>query len=558
MIILGISVGYDKGAVLIKNGKVVVGITEERITRVPRDGVFTTKLPLNSIKYCLSYANLTYEDIDLYVWSALDDNHDYSGSISELTDAPRTSIKYIPHHLAHAYTAYASSPEDDTYILVADNHGSIVNNGRDAHSWFTNMGYDMLDTTDLPYDWAESTTIYRLNRDGGTTISKSWVQVSDELMRTNMASIYSRAARQLVFDRDNYIFNIENLTQLSSYSEPAWEKLQPKTYTEYEGNYELIYPNINYASDFRLKANVAGLYQREHHRVVNKLIKDISGIMESNNISLIGSLFRNARTMHKVMSDFKDLNIHLPLSVDDESIALGCALWGNWFVSSNNIKLKTPFLGNPYKDYNVFDTFEELDHIFQGDVSKKYFIKKIDTPEEMEDEIVELLLNNKIVGVFNGSSEFGIHPIGNRSILVNPSHRVGLDYMTMKGKEQEWWLKHNVMILNDKLQDVIKSPIPSPNSVLSGKTHSKWKGVVPTVINHKDEIRYTTSNPNNSTLMHNVLDKFYSKSGIPMVANIPLSVPLEPMVETPYEALRCMYTIKLSAMCVNNVLIIKK
>lgn len=46
MTILGISIGYDKGAVLIKGGKVLVGITEERLSRVPRDGVFTTRLPL--------------------------------------------------------------------------------------------------------------------------------------------------------------------------------------------------------------------------------------------------------------------------------------------------------------------------------------------------------------------------------------------------------------------------------------------------------------------------------------------------------------------------------
>jgi len=558
MIILGISIGYDKGAVLIKNGKVLIGITEERISRVPRDGAFTTKLPLNSIKYCLNYAKLTYDDIDLYVWSALDDKHNYSNAIYELTDVPKSNIKFIPHHLAHAYAGYASSPEDETYVLVSDNYGSIINSGGDADNWFRKYGIETVDTRELPFDWAESTTLYHFNKDGAREVFKNWVQVSDELKRTNMSSIYSRAARQLVFDRDNYTFNIEHLTQLSSYSEPAWEKLQPEVYSEVEGNHELIYSNINYSSDFRLKANVAGIYQRDHQKVVGKLIQDVKKSMDINKLSVIGSLFKNARTMHKVMSDFKTLDIHLPLCIDDDSISLGCALWGAWYVSSSNLKLHTPFLGNPYKDHDAFASFEELDHIFQNDVREKYFIKKMDTQDELEDEIVELILNNKIVGVFNGSSEFGIHPLGNRSILVNPSHRVGLDYMTMKAKEQQWWLKHNVMVLKDSLSDVIKKPIKAPTSVLSGKIYAKWKGVVPTIINHKDEIRYTTSDSSNSTLMQNVLEKFYAKSGIPMITNIPLSVALEPMVETPYEALRCMYTTKLSALCVNNVLIIRK
>lgn len=38
MISLGISVGHDMGAVLIKDGEILVGISEERITRIKSYG----------------------------------------------------------------------------------------------------------------------------------------------------------------------------------------------------------------------------------------------------------------------------------------------------------------------------------------------------------------------------------------------------------------------------------------------------------------------------------------------------------------------------------------
>jgi len=55
MRVLGFSVGHDKGAVLIEDGKVVIGITQERITRIKNDGAYKGgTIPFESINYCLN------------------------------------------------------------------------------------------------------------------------------------------------------------------------------------------------------------------------------------------------------------------------------------------------------------------------------------------------------------------------------------------------------------------------------------------------------------------------------------------------------------------------
>ena len=50
-IVLGFSVGHDRGATLIINGKVIVGITEERLSRIKHDAM--DSIPVQSINYCL-------------------------------------------------------------------------------------------------------------------------------------------------------------------------------------------------------------------------------------------------------------------------------------------------------------------------------------------------------------------------------------------------------------------------------------------------------------------------------------------------------------------------
>ena len=52
MIVLGISVGHDKGAVIIQDSKVLVGITQERLSRIKNDGAYGGgKIPTESIIY---------------------------------------------------------------------------------------------------------------------------------------------------------------------------------------------------------------------------------------------------------------------------------------------------------------------------------------------------------------------------------------------------------------------------------------------------------------------------------------------------------------------------
>jgi len=61
MYVLGISCYYhDASAALLKDGKIVAAVEEERFTRKKHDSSF----PINSINYCLKSQKISIKDVD--------------------------------------------------------------------------------------------------------------------------------------------------------------------------------------------------------------------------------------------------------------------------------------------------------------------------------------------------------------------------------------------------------------------------------------------------------------------------------------------------------------
>lgn len=133
-----ISPGNDAAAVLVVDGELLAAAREESFNRRPHTGDF----PIQAIQYCLSHEKLGYEDIDLLVHS-----YDYSeyeelylqGGITEelyrtvlskqallakvkryLPNFPENRVEQVPHHLAHAASAYFRSGWEEGVVLVAD------------------------------------------------------------------------------------------------------------------------------------------------------------------------------------------------------------------------------------------------------------------------------------------------------------------------------------------------------------------------------------------------------------------------------------------------------
>jgi len=294
---LGFSVGYDKGAVIIEDGKVMVGITQERLSRIKHDGAYSGgKIPFESINYCLNSLSLTLEDIDSYVYSTTEIVDDVEKQFKEYTNK-HINLKFIPHHLAHAYSSFFSSGLDEASVIVADASGSILSHLNKLPIWYPNVTNDGLDPEE---DWTESVSIYHFTKDKFNEVYKKWIKYPVPLETDDDASLgtlYSEGSLQLVYEPTSHTWTAGKLMGLASYADPVIVDEAPEFIKDLDGDIFIpnrrIYPKVDYKSDFYSKACVAGIYQREQERGSLILAKMSKKMSNSKNVCVAGGSFLN-------------------------------------------------------------------------------------------------------------------------------------------------------------------------------------------------------------------------------------------------------------------------
>lgn len=145
---LGINLGHDRSAAIVKDGEIVVAIQQERLDRYKHSIGFLhqstgdpqqLQLPWESINYCLDHCHIKLED--LATITANMPGQDYAQEIlkKNFGASLASKIKKIPsHHLAHAYTAYMPSGFEKAVVIVADASGAGIqeNNRTESYSLY--------------------------------------------------------------------------------------------------------------------------------------------------------------------------------------------------------------------------------------------------------------------------------------------------------------------------------------------------------------------------------------------------------------------------------------
>lgn len=103
--VLGTGISHDGSSCLLKDGKIIVAIEKERLTRIKHDGGNDSL----TVQYCLDNAGITVDDLSLVVQCANFEKDEikkdrYKGQRLFPTDCPVLFVT-ISHHLARAYRA---------------------------------------------------------------------------------------------------------------------------------------------------------------------------------------------------------------------------------------------------------------------------------------------------------------------------------------------------------------------------------------------------------------------------------------------------------------------
>ncbi len=587
MRILGLKlVGHDTGAALLIDDR-VVAISQERLDRKKYSGAF----PKEAVHYCLSSAGVTdIADIDMVAIEQISPTpvplvkllkeHGWWDKIAD-------KVVFVNHHDAHAASAFFCSPFSEAAVLVVDSAGQISSLetglfGAETESFYRG-DTDGLHLFSRNHSPANQFTGRLLNFSG---VGNFYSQVTyflgfgkHEEGKTMGLAPYGTGKFNTAFPETSFISRVSpSRTIFPSRLEPhpdtsarylfkksiysrrsAWKNVlklainlfQKKGLAYAPQNHftrtpDVFHQNPRLSKGANLPDNLytelASWTQYHLENVMIGYANHLHTVTGSKNLCIAGGVGLNSVANKKILDATPFENIFIQPAAGDSGLALGAALWASRQIKKIPAiwKMENAYLGREYSETEILKAL----------AGWKY--EKLSNPAQTA---AKLIAEQKIIGWFQGKSEFGPRALGNRSILCSPIPSGMKDKINKQVKHREGFRPFAPAILEEEAKEYFELDCPSPYMLLIAKVK---KDSVPAITHVDGTARVQTVNASQNPLFYSLIQEFKKLTGVPVVLNTSFNDNGQPIVETPIDAIRAFPSTNLDALIIGNYLVFPK
>lgn len=557
--ILGTGLSHDGSTVLLKNGKILVAIEKERLSRIKHDG----GNDFNTVQYCLDFARIKASDLTLIVQASNFENNispsQYSGRRYFEKDM-NTPVITLSHHLAHAWSAVGMSSFQSCNVMVIDGAGSPYTHCLDLEGAILK---------DYPFNngmYCEKDSFYHFDGKNLIPIFKDFSEVRlfqdtpSLKLPTNYHSIGGlyHAASQYCFGNLNDVGKLMGLAPYGVLNgKPSLFKLENGIIEVFYENVDLYFnkPSSGYDAfkhDFKHYANIARWVQDETEKAIIYLFQERSKLHPHANIAYAGGVALNAVANFKLRRSDIVKNLYTQPAAGDNGIAIGCAYYG-WHHILGQEKASIPnhvFFGRSYSN----DDVEKA--ILDAGISENTAFSIKQTPDFVALTAAELA-RGKVVGWFQGGAEFGPRALGHRSILADPRIKDIKNHINSAIKFREDFRPFAPSVRIDDVQKYFIHGWESPYMILIDEIKPEWKNQLAGIVHQDDTCRVQTVTSAFNPDFYQLIGDFEAKTGIGVLLNTSLNRKGMPIVETPAEALSLFLSGAIDVLVLNNLIICK-
>lgn len=560
---------HDVSACLLRDGAVAFAIAKERITREKHASGFFKEV----IDYCLSAEGIGIGDIDLVVRNCyilpvpeMEERliyQDMPGFLppEERADAhdhpyfrPRSDkVVSIPHHLAHAYSAFAACPFDEGAIMIVDGVGSYRSDVTES--------YPESDTaTPLA---RESESYYRFGGETLECLKKVWMEpdrgfLSDEFYNMpGLGALYSRASTYIFGDwnkcgelmglapygRREQIKSLMDITD-NRLTVPRWSAEFNQPYIAEGGEKWDSSPSMRHWED------LAWRVQDDTEKVLLARANWLRETTGARNLCIAGGVALNCVANGRIAREAGFENVWIQPAAGDDGIAIGCAYYG-WLEvlkKRRGFVMEHAYVGRGYSDAEI-------------DAATQRSIVKIQTAavksSNVYAETAKLLADQKVIGWFQGRSEFGPRALGNRSLIADPRKADMKGILNSRVKHRQPFRPFAPIVLAERMTDVFEGDEDSPFMLIAKAVRPEWRDRIPAVVHVDGTARVQTVRKSTNPALYRLLKEFEELTGVPVLINTSFNVKGEPIVETPRDAMRCFLTTGIDHLVLHDTMISK-
>ena len=152
-------------------------------------------------------------------------------------------------------------------------------------------------------------------------------------------------------------------------------------------------------------------------------------------------------------------------------------------------------------------------------------------------KVAQMVAEGKIVTWYQGRCELGPRALGNRSIIADPRRKeMWRTLNQIKGRE--WWRPLAPSLLAEDAKDYFVDPVDHEFMILMFKFKEQASSRVPAVVHVDGTARPQTVTPELNKRWYDLIKSFKNITGEGLIINTSFNLAGEPLVETPYDALR--------------------
>ena len=584
--ILGISAFYhDSAAALLKDGEIIAAVQEERFTRKKHDYSF----PSQAVNYCLKEAQITSDQLKYIAF--YDKPFIKFNRILEtyLTYAPKgilSFVKAIPLWIRKKLwilDLIAKETNFDGTILFPEHHESHAASAF-FPSPFKNAAFLTMDGVG---EWATSS--FGIGDDNHVKI------LSELHFPHSLGLLYSAFTYFTGFKVNSGEYKVMGL---APYGQPKYvQKIYDHLIdVKADGSFKMNMDYFNYAVGLKMtnhrfaelfdgppRKPESALTQREMDlaRSVQEVTEDIMLRMaghvkkttDQKNLCMAGGVALNCVGNGKILRSGLFENIWIQPAAGDAGGALGAALIAHYHQDNNKRSIngkrdtqKGSYLGPEYSDNDI------KAYLDQNKIPYKHL-----SHEELLETVTKYLIEEKVIGWFQGRMEFGPRALGNRSIIGDARSADMQKKMNLKIKYRESFRPFAPSVLADHVNEWFNLDEESPYMLLVADVRNdklkhlteeqkSVKGLdllnlvrskIPAVTHIDNSARIQTVNRLDNPIYYDLIDNFYKQTGCPVIINTSFNVRGEPIVESPSDAYICFMRTEMDILVLGSYLLNK-
>ncbi len=571
MNILGVSCFYhDSAAVLLRDGEIVAASMEERLSRKKHDNGFPTR----AIDFCLREGGLSGPELDYVVFyekpmvkvgrilqtalgtfprswrmwreavtTYISEKFWIKSLLQQRLGVQPEQILFCDHHMSHAASAFFASPYEEAAVLTVDGVG----------------------------EWTTTTAgLAKGSFDGNTpnTLDLFW----EERFPHSLGLLYSAFTAFMGFRVNNGEYK---LMGMSPYGDPTQvDKVKRLITLNDDGSFHLNmdYFSFHYSATHTYNDRFVKLFgeprvhseefftarsdpRRAHeteavqrNQYYADIARSIQAVTEETLIHMANALHKRTGARYLVMAGGVALNsvanykilqqtpfedIYIQPAAGDDGGALGAALWAYHIVLGQPRKLvmRHTYYGQAYSDDEIRAFLES-----EG-IPYRYF----EDEDALLDHMVDEILDQKVIALFQGRYEWGPRALGNRSILADPRRAEMKDIVNRKIKFREPFRPFAPVVLAERAQEYFEYPDVEhaylPRFMLAVSPVKPDKMDVAKATTHEGGTgRLQTIDKETNPRYHEIVRRFGEATGVPILINTSFNLRGEPIVASPANA----------------------